>query len=44
MKTTLIIPDRLFRELKRVAARRRATLSAVVEETLRKGLDAGDCR
>lgn len=42
MKTTLIIPDQIFRELKRIAARRRATLSAVVEETLRRGLDALD--
>jgi len=39
MKTTLIIPDTLMRELKRQAARRRETLSAVVAETLRRGLD-----
>ena len=39
MKTTLIIPDQIFRELKRKAARQRATLSAVVEETLRRGLE-----
>lgn len=39
MKTTLIIPDQLFRELKRRAARRRTTLSAVVAEALRRGLD-----
>lgn len=39
MKTTLIIPDRLFRELKRRAAHRRTTLSEVVAETLRRGLD-----
>lgn len=38
MKTTLIIPDQIFRELKRLAARRRETLSSVVEETLRRGL------
>ncbi len=42
MKTTLIIPDQLFRELKRRAARRRETLSAVVAETLRRGLDGTD--
>jgi hypothetical protein len=42
MKTTLIIPDQIFRELKRIAARQRATLSAVVEETLRRGLSAPD--
>jgi hypothetical protein len=39
MKTTLIIPDQIFRELKRRAARRRVTLSAVVAEALLKGLD-----
>jgi len=39
MKTTLIIPDQLFRELKRRAARRRATLSSVVAEVLRRGLE-----
>jgi hypothetical protein len=38
MKTTLIIPDELMRQLKRRAARRRATLSDVVAETLRRGL------
>lgn len=38
MKTTLIIPDHLMRELKRRAARRGETLSAVVAETLRRGL------
>jgi hypothetical protein len=39
MKTTLIIPDTLMRELKRRAARRGETLSAVVAEALRRGLD-----
>lgn len=38
MKTTLIIPDHLGRELKRRAARRGETLSAVVAEVLRRGL------
>lgn len=38
MKTTLLIPDHLFRELKRRAARRGETLSAVVAEVLRRGL------
>ena len=38
MKTTLIIPDTLMRELKRRAARRGETLSAVVAEALRRGL------
>jgi hypothetical protein len=38
MKTTLIIPDHLVRELKRLAARRGETLSAVVAEVLRRGL------
>jgi hypothetical protein len=40
MKTTLIIPDHLVRELKRRAARRGQTLSAVVAEVLRQGLEA----
>lgn len=39
MRTTLIIPDQIFRELKRRAAQRRETLSTLVEETLRRGLD-----
>jgi plasmid stability protein len=38
MKTTLILPDHVVRELKRRAARRGETLSAIVAETLRKGL------
>jgi hypothetical protein len=42
MKTTLIIPDRIFRELKRRAARYRRTLSEVVAETLLRGLDESD--
>lgn len=42
MKTTLIIPDRIIRELKRRAASRQQTLSTVVAETLLRGLDAGD--
>jgi len=41
MKTTLIIPDHLVRELKRRAARRGQTLSAVVAEVLRQGLEPG---
>lgn len=39
MKTTLIIPDHLMRALKRRAAQRGETLSAVVAEALRKGLE-----
>ncbi len=39
-RTTLILPDELMRELKRRAAERGKTLSAVVEEALRRGLDA----
>lgn len=46
MKTTLILPDHVVRELKRRAARRGETLSAIVAETLRRGLarpdDAGE--
>jgi hypothetical protein len=38
IKTTLILSDRLMRELKRRAADRGQTLSAVIEETLRRGL------
>jgi plasmid stability protein len=38
IRTTLILPDQLMRELKRRAAARGETLSAVVEEALRKGL------
>ena len=37
-KTTLILPDLLMRELKRRGAERGQTLSAVVEETLQRGL------
>lgn len=40
MKTTLIIPDHLIRQLEERAARRGETLSAVVAETLRRGLEA----
>jgi len=40
MKTTLILPDYLVRALKRRAAERRETLSAVVAEALRRGLAA----
>ena len=38
MKTTLIIPDHLFRELKSRAARTGEKLSAVVAEVLHRGL------
>ena len=38
MKTTLILPDHIVRELKRRAAKRGETISAVVAETLRRGL------
>jgi hypothetical protein len=40
MKTTLILPDHVVRDLKRRAAKRGETLSAVVAETLRRGLAA----
>ncbi len=40
MKTTLIIPDHLMRRLKRRAARQGETLSAVVAEVVRRGLEA----
>jgi hypothetical protein len=38
MKTTLIIPDPVFRDLKRAAARRGTTMSELTAELLRKGL------
>jgi hypothetical protein len=38
MKTTLIIPDPVFRDLKRRAAERGETLSTLVTECLRQGL------
>jgi hypothetical protein len=38
MKTTLIIDDQVMLELKREAARRRTTMSAVVESALRREL------
>lgn len=42
MRTTLIIPDQLIRELKRRAARTGQTLSAVVAEVVRRGLAEPD--
>ncbi len=38
MKTTLIIPDTLFRQLKRLAIERGQTLSNLVTELLKRGL------
>jgi len=40
MKTTLVIPDPLFRDLKRRAADRRETISALVTESLVQSLRA----
>lgn len=42
MRTTLILPDHVVRELKRRAARTGRTLSDVVAETLRRGLGKED--
>jgi len=42
MKTSLIIPDHLMRELRERAARSGRTLSATVAEALRRGLEAPD--
>jgi len=42
MKTTLILPDHIVRELRRRAAKRGETLSAVVAEALRRGLAQAD--
>jgi Ribbon-helix-helix protein, copG family len=44
MKTTLTIPDRVFAEIKREAARRHSTISAVVEAALRLYLQRGKDR
>jgi hypothetical protein len=38
MKATLVIPDPVFRDLKRRAAERRTTMSELATELLRKGL------
>jgi hypothetical protein len=38
MKTTLIIPDPVFRDLKRKAADRKETMSALITEFLVQGL------
>ena len=38
MKTTLIIPDPVFHDLKRHAAKRGTTMSELATELLRKGL------
>jgi len=38
MKTTLIIPDPVFRDLKRKAADRKETMSAIVKQFLVQGL------
>ena len=38
MKTTLIIPDPVFHDLKRQAVKRGTTLSGLAAELLRKGL------
>jgi hypothetical protein len=40
MKTTLVIPDPVFRDLKRCAVERGETISELVTELLRKGLTA----
>lgn len=39
MKTTLILPDHLVRALKQRAVDQQTTLSAVVAEALRRGLE-----
>jgi hypothetical protein len=42
VKTTLILPDHVVRELRRRAARRGETRSAIVAEALRRGLAAAE--
>jgi hypothetical protein len=44
MRTTLIIDDQLFRELKRRAADEGRTLSDVTQEVLRRGLEERSAR
>ena len=44
MRTTLIIEDALFRQLKRRAAEERRTLSDVTQDALRRGLSAPTSR
>lgn len=40
MKTTLIISDKIMPQIKAMAAKKRQTLSQMVEELLRKGLQS----
>lgn len=40
MRTTLVIPDAVYRELKQRAAEEGRTLSGLVTELLRRGLEA----
>ena len=40
MKTTLVIPDPVFRDLKKRAVERETTLAELATEYLRQGLDA----
>ena len=42
MRTTLILEDALFRELKKLAAKERRTLTDVTQEALRLGLERRD--
>ena len=42
MRTTLVIDDDLFRELKQAAARRGCTITSIVEDALRVALHAED--
>lgn len=39
MRTTLVLPDAVYRELKRRAAERDETLSGLVTEYVRRGLE-----
>lgn len=43
-KTTLMIPDSLFRKLKQRAAERGETMSSLVTEFLRRGLEGRSAR
>lgn len=44
MRTTLVIDDALFRELKKRAAEENRTLSEITQETLRRGLSRAPTR
>ena len=44
MRTTIRIDDALYREVKAIAARSGRTVAVVLEDAVRRGLDAGEQR